>query len=55
MGLGDMVNKAKEAISSNREAIEEQAGKLADSKLGDNAEKAKDALDKGLDKLVGED
>ncbi|AZA14134.1 hypothetical protein ACFPVT_08345 [Corynebacterium choanae] len=56
MGLGDMVNKAKDAVAANRDKIENEAGKLIDKKLDPSkADKVKGAVDKGLDSWVGPD
>lgn len=53
MGLMD---KAKDLASENRDKIEEQAGNAIDGKLdGDKANKAKDAVNKGLDQALGKD
>lgn len=55
MGLGDIVDKAKNLAGENADKISAQADKVIDSKLdGDKADKAKDAVKQGLDKLGGE-
>lgn len=51
MDLDNLKDKAKDAISDNRDKIEEKANDVADSKLGDNADKAKEGVKKGLDSL----
>lgn len=54
MNLDGLAGKAKEAASNNRDRIDEQADKLIDSKIqGENADKAKAGVDKGLDSLLG--
>ncbi|WP_260431526.1 hypothetical protein [Corynebacterium bovis] len=53
--LMGFMDKAKDAVTGNRETIEQKAGEAIDSKLdGDKAGKAKDALKTGLDKLSGQ-
>jgi len=58
MGIDDLKKygeKAKDAVADNRETIEEKAGEAIDKVVsGDKADKAKDALRSGLDKLAGE-
>lgn len=58
MGIDDLKKfgeKAKDAVSDNRETIEEKAGEAIDKVVsGDKADKVKDALHSGLDKLTGE-
>ncbi len=51
MDLDNLKDKAKEAISGNRDKVEDKADDVADSKLGDNADKAKEGVKKGLDSL----
>ncbi|WP_169456831.1 hypothetical protein [Corynebacterium terpenotabidum] len=57
MGIDDLkkyADKAKDAVSEHRETIEDKAGDVIDKAIkGDNAEKAKNALHSGLDKLSG--
>lgn len=55
MGFGDFADKAKNLAGEHADKISEQADKVIDSKLdGDAADKAKDAVKQGLDKLGGE-
>ncbi|MEJ4113525.1 hypothetical protein ACGE24_05695 [Corynebacterium kroppenstedtii] len=51
MDLDNLKDKAKNALSDNRDKVEEKVDEVADSKLGDNADKAKDGIKKGLDSL----
>lgn len=50
------LNKIKDVARQNRDKIEDGAGKVIDGKLeGDKAQKAKDGVNQGLDKVLGED
>ncbi|WJY73787.1 hypothetical protein CAURIC_10975 [Corynebacterium auriscanis] len=50
------MDKAKDLAGNNRDKIEEQGSKIIDSKLDEGkADKAKQGLDKGLDRVLGED
>lgn len=54
MGIDDLkkyADKAKDAVSDNRDKIEGAIDKVA---KGDKGEKAKGAVRSGLDKLTGE-
>lgn len=57
MGIDDLkkyADKAKNAVSDNRETIEGKAGEAIDKVAkGDKGDKVKDALHNGLDKLTG--
>ncbi|MCZ9305203.1 hypothetical protein ACN4EB_09075 [Corynebacterium macclintockiae] len=49
------LNKAKEMAGEHRDKIQDGADKFIDGKLdGDKADKAKDGLNKGMDKVFGE-
>ncbi|WP_296216360.1 hypothetical protein ACKFRT_08960 [Corynebacterium sp. YSMAA1_1_F7] len=49
------LNKAKDMAGEHRDKIQDGADKLIDGKLdGDKADKAKDGLNKGMDKVFGE-
>ncbi|MBN9643718.1 hypothetical protein ACFSSC_00250 [Corynebacterium mendelii] len=58
MDLGNLANKAKDALKGNEEKIRQQAtekaDQLIDSKVSDEstAQKAKDAVDSGVDKAL---
>lgn len=53
MGLMD---KAKDLAGDNRDKIQEQGDKVIDGKLdGGKADKAKEGLEKGLDRTLGGD
>lgn len=55
MDLGGMADKAKKAVSDNRDQVEDKAGEAIDKVTdGDKADKAKSTLKDGLDKLSGE-
>lgn len=55
MNLDGLADKAKEAAANNRDKMDEQADKLIDSKVqGENAEKVKSGVDKGLDSVLGD-
>lgn len=52
MDLGNLGDKAKQAANDHRDKITEHSDKAIDSKLeGGNADKARQARDKGLDAL----
>ncbi|WP_147592925.1 hypothetical protein [Corynebacterium provencense] len=57
MGIDDLkkfADKARNAVSDNRETIESRAGEAIDKVAkGDKGDKVKDALHSGLDKLTG--
>lgn len=57
MNMDDLkkyANKAKDAVADNRDSIEDKAGDAIDKVAqGGKADKAKDALHSGLDKLTG--
>jgi hypothetical protein len=55
MDIGGMADKAKKAVNDNRDQVEEKAGEAIDKVTsGDKADKAKNALKSGLDKLSGQ-
>lgn len=52
MDLGNLGDKAKQAATEHRDQINEHTDKAIDSRLeGDQADKARQARDKGLDAL----
>ena len=59
MDLGNLADKAKDALKSNEDKIRQQAtdkaDQLIDSKVSDEstAQKAKDAVESGVDKAFG--